>query len=123
MTTTLKPVNILALVLLAVALVGAVCFVMYGVRTGLSAWFMLGVVGAIFNVLLLGYSLLGPLYSDLDLRYALLSIFLETWFFVGGAFAVSVGRFKIAAISALAGVMLHALVTGRRLRRLSRRSL
>ena len=118
MPLNLKSVNLFAVILLAAALVTAVGFVAYGVRIELSAWYILGIVGSIFNTLLLVYSLIGPLRSVHDLRYALLFLSVEAWFFIAGAFAIGDGWLKTAWICTSVGVLLHVLVTGRRLRRI-----
>lgn len=83
--------------------------------------FIVGVVGAIFNVLLLVYSLLGPLYSDRELRYALLAFVFENCFFIIGAFALAADRSKAATLAIVAGVTVHFLITRKRFIRLRRR--
>jgi len=83
--------------------------------------FIVGVAGAIFNVLLLVYSLLGPLYSDGELRYALFSIVFHNCFYIVAAFALADNRFLLSALAVLAGGTVYFLETRKRLRRLCRR--
>jgi len=120
MSLTLKPVNVWALVLGAVALLSAGTCIVHGVRVGLHPMLIVGVVGTIFIVLVLVYSLLGPLYSDRELRYALFSLVFENCFFVGGVFALAADRFKTATLAVVAGVTVHFLVTRKRFSRLRR---
>lgn len=118
---TLRPVNLWALVSLAVALLGSVGFIVYGVRLGLSPMFDLAVVGAIFNLLLLVYVLLGPLSADRELRGAYFSFFLQNCFFIAGAFALADVRFKTAALAVTLGGITYFLETRKRFSRLRRR--
>ena len=83
--------------------------------------FILGVAGTIFNVLLLVYSLLGPLYSDRELRYALFSFVFHNCFYIVAAFALADNRFLLSTLAVLAGGTVYFLETRKRLRRLRRR--
>jgi len=118
---TLRPVNAWALVLLVVALLSAGSFIVHGIRVGLPPMFIAGVAGAIFNVLLLVYSLLGPLYSDRELRYALFSIVFQNCFYIVAAFALADNRFLLSTLAVFAGGTVYFLETRKRLRRLRRR--
>ncbi len=118
---SLRPVNVCALVLLVAALLGAGSFVVHGVRVGLPPMFIVGVAGAIFNVLLLVYSLLGPLYSNRELRYALFSFVFHNCFYILAAFALADNRSLISALAVIAGVTVYFLETRKRLRQLRRR--
>jgi 4-amino-4-deoxy-L-arabinose transferase-like glycosyltransferase len=120
MSLTLKPVNVWALVLLVLALLSAGSFIVHGIRLGLPPMFIVGVAGTIFNVVLLVYSLLGPLYSDRELRYALFSIVFCNCFFIVGAFAIAYNRSMISTLALIAGVTVYLLITRKRLSRLRR---
>ncbi len=118
MSLTLKPVNVWALVLAVFALLSAGAFIVHGVQVGLPPMFIVGVAGAIFNVVLLVYSLLGPVYSDRELRYALFSFVFQNSFFIVGAFALADNRSMTSALAVIAGGITYFLITRKRFIRL-----
>ncbi len=122
MSLRIKTVNAWALVLLALALLSAGSFIVYGLQAGVRSMFILGITGALFNVLLWVYSWFGPLYSHQELRRALRYFFLENWFFICGIFLIAEGHYKTAALAIFGGMTLHILVTHKYLRRLRRRT-
>jgi hypothetical protein len=107
-----------ALVLLAFAILTAGSFVIYGLRSHFSTMFILGVVSAIFNSLLLAYVLVGPLNSSRELRDTLLSFFTENCFFIGGMFALAYDRFAVAGLAATVGLVIHVMKTRKHVSRL-----
>ncbi len=115
-----KPVYAWGLPLLALALLSAGSFILFGIRVRLSPWLILAAVGAIFNVLLFVYSRSGPLKAHEELRRTLESIFLQDWFYIGGAFALAGGRYKIAGVAVVGGVIMHLFVTRKHVGRLRR---
>jgi len=121
MSPILKPINVWALVLLVLALLSAGSFIVHGVRVGLPPMFIVGAVGAVFNGVLLVYSLLGPLYSDRELRYSLFSLVFHNCFYIVGAFTFAYNRSMISMLAVIAGVTVYFLDTRKRLRRLHRR--
>jgi hypothetical protein len=107
-----------ALVSLVFAILTAGSFVIYGFRSHFSPMFILGVVSAIFNLLLPAYALAGPLDSSRELRDTLLSFFTENCFFIGGMFALAYDRIAVAGLAAAVGLIIHAMKTRKYVNRL-----
>ena len=107
-----------ALVLLAFAILTAGSFVIYGLRSHFSTMFILGVVSAIFNLLLPAYVVAGPLNSSRELRDTLLSFFTENCFFIGGIFALAYDRIAVAGLAVVAGLIIHVMKTRKHVSRL-----
>ena len=119
-TTGLRPVNLWALILLVVALLGSAGFIVYGVRFRLPSMLILAVVGAIFNVLLLFCVLAPPLFANRELRGAYFFFFLQNWLFIAGALAVAHDSYQTAAVAVIGGGVMYFLITRKRFSRLRR---
>jgi O-antigen/teichoic acid export membrane protein len=114
----MRSVHVSALILLAFTVLGSGSFIAYGIRHRLSLMFIVSIVTAMLNVYLLLVSQFEPLRAHQELRYAVLSIHLQTWFFIGGCLAFAYNRAVIATLSVVAGVMFYLLVTRKYIRRL-----
>jgi O-antigen/teichoic acid export membrane protein len=114
----MKSVHVLALVLLTFTVMCSGSLIAYGIRHRLSLMFIVSIVTAVLNASLLLVSQFEPLRAHQELRYAVLSIHLQTWFFIGGCLAFAYDRAAIATLSVVAGVMFYLLVTRKYIRRL-----
>src|SRR5712692_9346746 len=104
-----KTVNAWALALLALALLSAGSFIVYGLRAGVRSMFILGITCALFNVLLWVYSWFGPLYSHQEIRRGLRAFFLGNCFFILGVFLIAEGHSKTAALAVFVGITIHII--------------